>query len=226
MTLSFGRVVKAAELAPARVVATQAAPEAPTARLEPQVPRGRPVSRELLAAADEGAAILARARAKAERLLKAAEQSVAELKLRAEAEARADAVASLASRAIALRAREAASLESELDRVVELAKILAERLLGEALALEPARIVALARQAIAEATGARRVTIVAHPDDAAYLSASLAALSNGLEAVRVVEDPRRTRHSLRLETDIGVLDAELAPQLERLALKLRESLGP
>jgi flagellar biosynthesis/type III secretory pathway protein FliH len=30
---------------------------------------------------------------------------------------------------------------------------------------------------------------------------------------------------LRIETDIGVLDADLAPQLDRLALRLRETLS-
>jgi hypothetical protein len=41
----------------------------------------------------------------------------------------------------------------------------------------------------------------------------------------VLADPERPRNSLRLDTDIGVLDADLAPQLDRLLPKLRESLG-
>jgi flagellar biosynthesis/type III secretory pathway protein FliH len=225
MTLTFGRVVKAADLGEARELPTDPADDAPTALFQPSLPRGRAVPREVVTAAEEGAAIIARARAEAERILQSAERGVAELRLRAEAEGRADAVAALAARSIALQVREAASLDRELDRVVELAKILAERLLGERLGLDPERVVALARQAIAEATGARRITIVAHPEDAARLEAALASLSSGAEVVRVVADSKRARHGLRLETDIGVLDAELAPQLERLALKLRESLG-
>jgi flagellar biosynthesis/type III secretory pathway protein FliH len=223
MTLGFGRVVKAAELAAAREVAIDE--DTPAARVEPALPRGRVLSRDVLAAAEEGAAIIARARAEAEGILRNAEQAAAELRLRAEAEARADAVASLASHVIALRVREAAGLAGELDRTVELARLLAERLLGESLALEPERVVALARAAIAEARGARRVTVVAHPEDASFLEAALDSLASGAEVVRVIADPARARHSLRLETDIGVLDAELAPQLERLALKLRETLG-
>ena len=107
---------------------------------------------------------------------------------------------------------------------VELARILAERLLGEALNLAPERIVTLAREALNQARGARRVTIVAHPDDVAVLEQSLGELGALAELTRVVSDPRRARHSLRLETDIGTLDADLAPQLERLARKLRETL--
>ena len=54
---------------------------------------------------------------------------------------------------------------------------------------------------------------------------SLIELGLSAELTRVVADPRRPLHNLRLETEIGTLDAELAPQLERLALKLRETLG-
>ena len=86
-------------------------------------------------------------------------------------------------------------------------------------------MVALARQALAEARGARRLTIVAQPEDAKLLSGSLSSLGVAVETVRVVPDSARPRGSLRIETDIGVLDADLAPQLDRLALRLRETLG-
>jgi flagellar biosynthesis/type III secretory pathway protein FliH len=225
MTLTFGRVVKAAELGAARELATDGSDDVSTQVYRPQLPRGRSVPRDVVACAEEGAAIIARARAEAERIVQRAEQGVAELRLRAEAEGRAGAVASLAAHSIALKVREAASLNGELDRIVELARILAERLLGASLGLDPERVIDLARRAIAEATGARRVTVIAHPEDASHLEAALGSLPSGAEAVRVVADPKRPRHGLRLETDIGVLDAELAPQLERLALKLRETLG-
>jgi flagellar biosynthesis/type III secretory pathway protein FliH len=86
-------------------------------------------------------------------------------------------------------------------------------------------VVNLARQALAEARGARRLSIVAHPEDAKLLSGSLASLGVAVETVRLVPDATRTRGSLRIETDIGVLDADLAPQLDRLALRLRETLA-
>jgi flagellar biosynthesis/type III secretory pathway protein FliH len=75
------------------------------------------------------------------------------------------------------------------------------------------------------ARGARRLAIVAHPEDAKLLSDSIASLGVAVEAVRIVPDSARSRGSLRIETDIGVLDADLAPQLDRLALRLRETLG-
>ena len=62
-------------------------------------------------------------------------------------------------------------------------------------------------------------------DDAKLLSDALPSLGVAIETVRVSPDAARSRGSLRIETDIGVLDADLAPQLDRLALKLRESLA-
>jgi flagellar biosynthesis/type III secretory pathway protein FliH len=218
MKLGFGKVRQAAELG-------RELDDAPTREIRHELPRGRVVSRDVLLAAEQAAAIVARAEEQARRLIAVAQAQAAELCLRAEAEGRADAAASLAARALALHAREAESAERELDRLVEVARILAERLLGEALSLAPERIVALARQALAEARGARRVTIVGHPEDAARLERSLGELGLSADLTRIVADPRRPRHNLRLETEIGTLDAELAPQLERLALKLRETLG-
>ncbi len=223
MTISQGKLIKAADLAGRDVHALDLDQEAITDPIARPLPRGKAVGREVLAAAEQARAVLGRAEAQAKAVLDSAQAQAAELKLRVEAEARADAAASLAARALALAAREAESAERGLERSVELARILAERLLGEALGVAPERIVALARQALVEARGARRISIFAHPEDAARLERSLSELGLGADT-RVVADPRRAKGNLRLETDIGVLDAELAPQLERLALKLRESL--
>lgn len=187
-------------------------------------PRGRVVPRVQVDAAVEAERLLAKARAEAEQLLRAAERSAADLKLRAEAEARAEASAKLAAYALALASHEAKADERALERTVALARLLAERLLAASLAVAPEQVIALARQALSEARGARRLTLAAHPEDAALLSSELPSLGVPVELVRVVPDASRKRGSLRIETDIGVLDADLAPQLDRLALKLRESL--
>jgi flagellar biosynthesis/type III secretory pathway protein FliH len=41
---------------------------------------------------------------------------------------------------------------------------------------------------------------------------------------QISPDPARPRGSLRFETEIGTLDADVAPQLDRLAERLREAL--
>jgi flagellar biosynthesis/type III secretory pathway protein FliH len=189
------------------------------------LPFGRVVPKAQVDASAEATRILAQARADAQTLLAAAERRAADLKLLAEAEARAEASAKLAAHALALASHEARADERALDRTVSLARLLAERLLGASLALAPEQVVTLAQQALAEARGARRLAIVAHPEDAKLLSEALPSLGVAIETLRVVPDGARQRGSLRIETDIGVLDADLAPQLDRLALRLRETLS-
>jgi type III secretion protein L len=121
------------------------------------------------------------------------------------------------------RARE--KLERDVDRVVAVAVALAERLVGAELELDPSRIAAIARSVVAEARGARRATIDAHPVDAHALRDHLAAAGLDPEAFDVRDDESLARGALRLHTDVGVIDAQLAPRLERLAAALRDALA-
>ena len=217
MKLHVGRVIKAEGLATAALLHLEVE--------EKTLPRGQVVRREVLDAAERAHRLIAEAEERAARIVFDATSAAAELRLRAEAEGRADAAAQIAARALALRHYEARADERALDRSVELARLLAERLLAESLRVAPEQVTALAKQALAEARGARRISLLAHPEDAQILEHSLPAMGLDAASVQVRPDPSRTRGNLRIETEIGVLDAELAPQLERLALKLRESLG-
>jgi flagellar biosynthesis/type III secretory pathway protein FliH len=188
-------------------------PEAP-ARIVPEA---------VVLAAERADAIVERARARAQDVLREAEAAAAAVRESAREEGRAAGVAELAATALRLARIESELDERATDRSVELARLLAERLLGEALRLDPGQVVALAQNAVAEARGARRITILAHPADAAELER---ALTGGrLERVtRVVPSAERARGSLLLETEIGTLDADLAPQLDRLAAAIRAAL--
>lgn len=213
-----GRVLSRAE-------AAELAPLPRLASPERGLPFGRVAPKSLVDASAEAARIMAKAQAEARALLASAERRAADLKLLAETEARAEASAKLAAHALALATYEAKADERALERTVALARLLAERLLGASLAAAPEQVVALARQALGEARGARRLNIIAHPEDAELLTRSLPSLGVAIETVRVTPDGSRERGSLRIETDIGVLDADLAPQLDRLALRLRETLS-
>lgn len=213
MTLSRGRVLKA-----------DAGTEMQTLPRAPARPHARVVPRRVLEAKEEAARILAEARARAAAIVEEAELAVKDVRFRAEAEGRAEGVAKVAAKALALAQREARAQERQLDELVELSRLLAERLLGETLKLDPTRVLALARQALSEARGARRIKILAEPADAAILSHDLAELGIDPHLVSIETDAERRRGDLRLITDIGILDAELAPQVARLAAKLRETL--
>ena len=168
--------------------------------------------------------LVTHAEARAEAIVNQAQREAAQARLQAEVQGRADAVAGLAARAIALRAQESEAGDRHLDQLLALARVLAERILGEELRLNPERIVDLARQALREARGARQIVIEAHPDDVPVLERALETLAPHAQAVRVLSLETRPRGNLKIVTDVGVLDADLSPQLERLTQKLRETL--
>ncbi|MBX3205570.1 MAG: hypothetical protein KF764_10915 [Labilithrix sp.] len=230
MTLQRARVIKGAfsdkaddharHLDPTRVGRVEAVPHAQAPR-----PMAGPVGAAAAARARRIAGEVIEARAEAGRIVAAAREEanavVAAAAAAAASEAREAEVARLAAGFLALRDAEARRAERDVDRVVELAVLLAERLVGEALRVEPARIAELAASALHEARGARRVRIDASPDDVAALYEALGALGQSAD---VQPDPTLRRGSLVVHTDLGRVDARLEPQLARLAAALREAL--
>ncbi|MBI3205021.1 MAG: hypothetical protein HYZ29_26020 [Myxococcales bacterium] len=215
MSITRGRLLKAESASAARPIGFATTAVAPV---------GRRVPKPVVDAEERARAIVSEAEQRAQRLLESAARAAGDSRLAAEAEGRADGIAAVAAKAVMLAALEARADERALDRSIELARVLAERLLGEALTLDPSRITAIARRALSEARGARRVRVLAGPSAAARLEAERESLAVGLDALEIVADPGRSSGDLRLETEIGVLDAALAPQLDRLTQKLHESL--
>lgn len=195
-----------------------------TAATTPRVRFAQRLPAQEFEAHERARAIVARAEERAAAIVHEAERAAAQARLHAEAQGRADAAAALAAQAIALRAHESSSADRQLDQLLALARVLAERILGDELRLAPDRIADLARQALTEARGARQISIEAHPDDVPALESALGTLAPHAETVRVVPVATRARSSLKIVTDVGVLDADLSPQLERLTQKLRETL--
>jgi hypothetical protein len=92
------------------------------------------------------------------------------------------------------------------------------------LALDPTRIASLARAIFAEARGARRAKVDAHPSDASVLREPLTTAGLDVQSIEIREDPTLARGELRLQTDLGNIDARLAPRFERLAAALRAAV--
>lgn len=224
MTLQRARVMKGAfpvpdaprngKLDPTRIgdlngMARGAPATEPTAEA-----RARRIAGEILEARAEATRIVEEAREKADAL-------VADAASAAGAEARDREVARLAAGFLALRNEEAGRAERDVNRIIELAVLLAERVIGEAIRVEPSRIAELAASAIQEARGARRVRIDACPEDVGPLQEALGAIGQSAD---VQPDLTLRRGSLVVHTDLGHVDARLEPQLARLAEALREAL--
>ena len=116
---------------------------------------------------------------------------------------------------------EAEAEKRSLGRTIELARLLAERLLGTSLQLDATTVVALAEQALNELKAVRQVRLVAHPDDVAVLTAKLVTATPGFG---VFADPSLARGDFRLLTDVGTIEASVGQRLELLATKLSDSL--
>ncbi|HEX8789989.1 MAG TPA: FliH/SctL family protein [Polyangiaceae bacterium] len=215
MTLPRARVVRASD------AATVAPILAPTAGTQQR----RRIAREEVEAHLAAERILADARAEADGLVARAREDAARVAADAVRTATEEAQARVVARWTAALDRAQAELERDVDRVIAVAVALAERLLGAALELDPSRIAALARGVVAEARGARRATIEAHPVDARALREHLAAAGLDPQSFDVREDESLARGALRLHTDVGVIDAQLAPRLDRLAAALRDALA-
>jgi flagellar biosynthesis/type III secretory pathway protein FliH len=210
-----GRIVRASTSPRAKPLLAQGASE----------PTRKRIARAEVDAHREAERIVAAARAQAEALVTAA---------RADAGSQVDALrrtlaeeadTKLAARWLLLRREEQRQLEGSGDRVITMAIALAERLLDASLELGPQRIVALAKRVIAEAGGARRAVVEAHPLDAEALRGHLKVGSFDLETVEIRESEALARGELRLHTDVGIVDARLAPRFNRLAAALRDIVG-
>jgi flagellar biosynthesis/type III secretory pathway protein FliH len=178
---------------------------------------------------------VAAAQAEAGRILERAEREAADAVARARAAAETEAAAAVeaarteatargAAQWIAIRLEEQGRLERDGDRIVSVAVAMAERLLGAALDLDASHIAAIARGVLAEARGARRAVLGAHPIDAAALRHCLASAGLGEAAVEVLDDAELARGDLTLHTDLGAVDARLGARFERLASALRDAL--
>jgi flagellar biosynthesis/type III secretory pathway protein FliH len=188
---------------------------------------GRRMARLEVEARERADAVVEAATRRAVAILEDAERRAQELKAAAFERGRAEALAETAALALALRNREAEADDRAQDRLIAIASLLAERLLGHALATRPEEVLSLAAQALSEAGGARRVELHAHPEDAALLRSGIAAA--GFDPAgrvhAVVSDESLARGDLRLNTELGMIDARLGPELSRLAERLREALS-
>jgi flagellar assembly protein FliH len=178
----------------------------------------------VLEARQQAALLLAEAQAQASELLRTAGAEAEATQATVRAAAFAEAASRLAAHWLVLEQRQQEQDAASIERTVGIARVLAERILGEQLRLEPELIVALARRALDEARGARQILLGAHPDDASSLEAHLGVLGFDPGAVTVVAMPTLARGSLRIETELGVLDGELSPRLDHLTAMVREQL--
>jgi type III secretion protein L len=224
MSVERARVIKAGQSASASAGAGASANASASARADAstRTETARRIPRVVVDAHLIAGNLVADAQAKAAAIVAEATANATAIAEQVARETREKEIARVAAEVIAVRAGAERRAEKELDRTIELAVLLAERLVGEAIAVEPARIAALATGALKETRGARQMRIEAAAGDVAALEEVLATLGEGVATIEV--SPELARGSLVVHTELGRVDARLAPQLGRLAEALREVL--
>jgi flagellar biosynthesis/type III secretory pathway protein FliH len=162
------------------------------------------------------------AKTQAAAILADAQRVADELRLQAATEGRAVAVAELAAQYLVLQERQTRLSESQLQPSVELAKLLAERLIAETIELDAAVVGRLARQSLQQLRERSALVVRANPADHAQITAQIAAL--GLQSVSLLADTTLKRGELCIDSDLGQLELRIDAGLQRLVDRVRSLL--
>jgi flagellar biosynthesis/type III secretory pathway protein FliH len=114
------------------------------------------------------------------------------------------------------------------QRAVELALVLAEKILATSLALDPSLVGAIATGALRRIVAHDRIELDVNPEDAELVRAALASDKNELSSSRridVIAERRVPRGGCVVRTVDGEIDARIEKQLERAAAILRETVA-
>jgi flagellar biosynthesis/type III secretory pathway protein FliH len=219
MSLAQGRIVKSPENATTvRIDLRLQAPAGPSAT-------GRVVPKQIVEASEQAKARIEEAQAKAKQIIAEAERRREGVLSEAREIANGEAEAKLAQAWIRFHARRARAAEEALETNVEMARVLAERILGEQVRLQPESIQAIAMSALKSLGRSRQIRIMASSQSATQLRAILNDLQGRYDIVEIVEESGRPDTDLRFECDLGILDASIGSQLDRLASALRDALS-
>jgi len=135
---------------------------------------------------------------------------------------RAEAAAEMASALLRARAEAARLIAGARPAALAIAGKMAERIVGRAVALDPAVMADIAAEALAACharAGVARVRVRVHPEDLAALEARRARLAAGLPegaALELAADEAVDRYGCVVETPVGRVDARLDTQIAAL----------
>jgi flagellar assembly protein FliH len=114
---------------------------------------------------------------------------------------------------------ERVELAERLERhAVDLALLLAEKIVGGVIAVEPERVVESVRGALRSLVERERITVLVHPDDLDVVRAAmdeLRATLGGVEHCEVQAERRVSRGGCIVRTPEGDVDARVETKLER-----------
>jgi flagellar assembly protein FliH len=193
---------------------TPAAPPAPAPSLEAAVSQARS-----LVAAAEAEADRIRSQAHAEGFAAGREDARQELAPTAHA---------IGEALVAVRALEADMADRLEPQAVELALLVAERVVSGALAVQPERLLDIVRGALRTIVDRERVTVFVHPEDLTLMRDGITDITGslgGVEHIEVQEERRVGRGGAIVRTSFGEVDARVEEKLARAREAMHEELS-
>ncbi|MCP1336803.1 FliH/SctL family protein [Futiania mangrovi] len=193
----------------------------------PILPRSRIIRAEqtdALLSGEDLAARAARAEEESRRLLqRKAEEATRDARQQGYEAGRRDALRAASALIIKVRT----SVDRELERAeaeIEAAALkVVRRVLGDMPVAD--KVAAAAAAVVADLRSARRLDIRVHPAAAERVEAAIAGLradSRPLPALNVTPDDGLPEDACRVDSDLGVIDADVSLQLEAIELALRD----
>ena len=176
--------------------------------------------------------ILSAAQQKAQAIVEQADQEAPALRETAKQEGykegHSEGVSQL-TEAVAKASVRAQELESQLvPQIKDLALAIVRKILGKNLELHPEEVVSIIKQALAEKARQRReIVLRVHPEDLEIVRLHRSALLevlNRCKEIGIQEDPDVQRHGVVIETDAGLIDAQLDTQLAVFERVLKSAL--
>jgi flagellar assembly protein FliH len=193
-----------------------------------EAPSAPPAPPADVSPADAVLAALAEAEAEAAQLRDAARAEGREEGRREALAAAAPALEALGAAAAAVHDESLLLAERLETQAIDLALLLAEKVIGGAVAVDPALVVEAVRGALRGLVERERVTVLVNPDDLDIVREAMGAIRaslGGIEHCEVQAERRVSRGGAIVRTPDGDIDARVETKLQRAREVVENALG-
>lgn len=161
-----------------------------------------------------------RAEEEARQVLASAHEEAEQIRRRATEEGQAESARVL----MQMRQELLQQLEESRQKLTRLALMIAEKLLGEELKLNPERVAGIVEEVLRKTIAAKQVVVRVNTEDLTAVEAALPRLRALIEADAMViqPDPTIERGGCIIESDTGQLDGQIKTQLKAVLEALTE----
>jgi type III secretion protein L len=174
---------------------------------------------EVYSASAKARELLQKAQLEGEEILRKAKQKSEELRKSGYDAGYQEGLAQTTEQLLKARMEYEQFLRNANRELMDLAFKIAEKIIGKQLEIEPQTVISIVKQAMQNVRGSKQLTIRVHPSDAKILRENDDDLQEALGRQRMIdimEDKKVQPGGCIIESEIGIVEAQLQTQLERL----------